>query len=490
MKQHNPLRPQFNGSMRIEGRPEHVSGEAGAVLLREVIERTGLLPWLVERLEDPRDAERTTHPLGELLLTTWLLLALGWRDRDDADALRHDPLLRMCASERRGLGPLEQRPQEPGQVLPRNPQVPDGLASQPTLSRLVHTLSSQPNRHQLRAALLEGTVRRLRAQNKGALLDSVTLDVDSVPLPVHGHQPGSVYNGHYHERIFHPVLCTIGETGDLLDAKLRPGNVHSAEGGLEFVLPLLDQLEQRLCRVAAVRVDAGFPSEPFLSGLEQRARPAPYVARIKNNAALDRLAAPYLQQPPGSFSLTPRTWFHELSYQAQSWSVPRRVVLVVQERPGELLPHHFWLLTNLTCDQRSGPELLDWYRQRGSAEGYQGELKSVLAPALSCSPRPKRRYRGKSPATRSPAGDSFARNEVLLLLNLLAYNFLHAARVFLEQATQEGWSLNRLRERVLRVPARLLLHGRRALVVLGQTAAAWWQALWSRLSRWQPLPAS
>lgn len=87
--------------------------------------------------------------------------------------------------------------------------------------------------------------------------------MDSIPLPVQGHQPGAAYNGHYHERMFHPILCTLAETGDLLDAKLRPGNVHSAEGGLEFVLPLLDQLEQRLCRVAAVRVDAELPGAVF-----------------------------------------------------------------------------------------------------------------------------------------------------------------------------------------------------------------------------------
>lgn len=69
------------------------------------------------------------------------------------------------------------------------------------------------------------------------------------------------------------------------------------------MLPLLDQFEQRLCRVAAVRVDAGFPSEPFLRGLEQRALPTPYVARIKNNAALDRLAAPCLQPPAACLPL-------------------------------------------------------------------------------------------------------------------------------------------------------------------------------------------
>ncbi|WP_239014681.1 hypothetical protein [Archangium violaceum] len=35
--------------------------------------------------------------------------------------------------------------------------------------------------------------------------------------------------------------------------------------------------------------------------------------------------------------------------------------------------------------------------------------------------------------------DAFANNEVRLLLNALAYNLVHAARVLMEQATGEGW---------------------------------------------------
>ena len=239
---------------------------------------------------------------------------------------------------------------------------------------------------------------------------------------------------------------------------------------------------------ASVRIDAGFPSEDFLSALEQR-RTA-YVARIKNNSVLDRMAHPFLRRPCGRPPTQPRTWFHELGYKAGPWSHERRLVLVVVERPGQLLLDHFWLVTNWTQEQRSGEELLACYRERGTAEGHQGELKSVLEPALSSSPRPKSTYRGQPPKRTTPSIDSFAHNETILLLNLLAYNILHVARVLLETSTQEGWSLKRLRERVLRIPARVLLHGRRATLVIGEAAAHLWRHLWRKLALFEAVPTS
>ncbi len=89
------------------------------------------------------------------------------------------------------------------------------------------------------------------------------------------------------------------------------------------------------------------------------AKRIPYVARIKNNAVLDKMAKNYLWQPVGRREKEePRTWTYEMSYQAKSWSHPRRVVLVVVEVPGELFPRHFWLITNWTCEQMSGIDLL------------------------------------------------------------------------------------------------------------------------------------
>lgn len=466
------FRAEFNGSLRIEAREERLTGDAGGVILREVVERLGISCWLKERLSDHRDAELITHPLSELVNTSLFLLAQGWRDQDDADALRNDPALRLAVSERRGVGPLLEAEGE---------LIPEGLASQPTLSRMVRGLSTESNRGVLREALLEIASRRLKAMRDGHRPRYLTIDVDSLPVEVHGHQPGSEHNGHYHARIYHPLVATSAATGDLLDMQLRQGSAHTAEGGLAFIEGLLDRAEEKLCQVASVRMDAGFPEEELLAALEKRG--TPYAARIKNNKVLDRMAEPFLKRPAGRRPAAPRTWLHELQYRAGSWSRDRRVVLVVLEREDELYLHHFWIITSWTAAEMSAEALLDLYRDRGTAEGHFGELMDVLNPALSSSPRPKSHYRGREPAHRFASGDSFAQNEVLLLLNALAYNVAHTARALLVNQLREGWSLRRFRERVLRVPSRVLVHGRRAVFVVAQSVAPLWHALWSSLAR-------
>ena len=106
-----------------------------------------------------------------------------------------------------------------------------------------------------------------------------------------------------------------------------------------------------------VRMDAGFPEPGLLEGLESRS--VPYIARIRKNEVLNRMAKPYLTQPAGrSPDAPPRLWFHELTYQAESWDRARRVVLVVRERPGELYPDHFWLLTSLSRKRYEAEALL------------------------------------------------------------------------------------------------------------------------------------
>jgi Transposase DDE domain group 1 len=262
---------------------------------------------------------------------------------------------------------------------------------------------------------------------------------------------------------------------------LRNGAAHTAEGALEFVIPLIDRAETLLAQVVALRIDAGFPEENLLAALE--ARGTPYVARVRNNKVLDRLAEPLLKRPVGRRPTEPRTWFHEMSYGANSWSRERRVVLVVLERPNELFLHHFWLITNWSAEQMTGDELLEHYRERGSAENHMGELMDVFDPALSSSPRTRQTYRGQRIDTPSAPCDSFAHNETILLLNALAYNVAHVARTMTAHSTSVGWSLRRFQERILRVAARVLIHGRRVVLVIGQSSAALWQALWSELAR-------
>ncbi len=297
------FRSSFNKSLRIEARPDRLTAEPGAIVLREIMQRTRIIEWLVERLFDPRDADKVTYPLADLLRTVLLLLGQGWRDQDDADALRHDAGLRLAATGARGTTALC------GETH---------LASQPTLSRLIAVLSTPENRAVLHEAIIELAGRRLRGMRGGHRHRYLSIDVDSLPIEVHGHQPGSAWNGHYHQRMYHPLVASVAETGDILDARLRAGNVHTADGALDFILDLVDRAEDALCQVAVVRIDAGFPDDKLLGGLERRG--TPYVARLRNNKVLDRMARPLLQRPPGRPPAEPRVWFHEMAYQAGSWT--------------------------------------------------------------------------------------------------------------------------------------------------------------------------
>ena len=126
------IRPTFNGSLHVECREDRTTAEGGVVLLREIDDFAGLTAWLAEKLHDPRDPEKLVHPIVELLRTRLYLLAQGRRDQDDADTLRDDPALRLAVSMRRGVAPLQSaRVDELGRR-----REPEGLASQPTLSRL------------------------------------------------------------------------------------------------------------------------------------------------------------------------------------------------------------------------------------------------------------------------------------------------------------------------------------------------------------------
>ena len=144
--------PSFNRSLVIEARPERLSSDAGAVLLRELLQRSGIIPWMVGRLADPRASDQVTYPLAELLRAVLVLFGQGWRDQDDADALRFDPAVRLAVTEARGTAALEDD---------------HHLPSQPTLSRLLGTLSEPANLRLLREAVGELAGQRLRAMRRG-----------------------------------------------------------------------------------------------------------------------------------------------------------------------------------------------------------------------------------------------------------------------------------------------------------------------------------
>ncbi len=179
---------RYDKSVRVEVQPDKVTGDAGVLLCREVLSASGVDRWLSERIDDARDPRKVRHSLAELVRTAWLLAAQCRRDHDDATALRDDPAFRLAASGRAGTTPLAA-----GRVL----------ASQPTLSRLVAMLSRGDNPAVLREGLAGW---RLRACNGGRRLAEMVVDVDSLPIEVHGKQPGSGWNGYCKATVYHPLV--------------------------------------------------------------------------------------------------------------------------------------------------------------------------------------------------------------------------------------------------------------------------------------------
>ena len=106
-----------------------------------------------------------------------------------------------------------------------------------------HSLALRTTSSQLRKGLkaLENALSRsadtlLRRRNKRRLI----IDVDSTEDPVHGKQEGAAFNGYFEQVCYHPLFCFTSK-GDLLGAKLRPGNAHSADGVLDLISPLVDR---------------------------------------------------------------------------------------------------------------------------------------------------------------------------------------------------------------------------------------------------------
>ena len=461
------FQPTFNRAIRVEARADQVTSDAGVVLLRELEEKLGITSWLSGRLVDPRDPSRVQHSLSELFRTRLLTTVMGWTNQDDIKRLSSDPALRLAASDARGEAAADTTE----------------LASQPTLSRMMALLSNPTNLEILNEALAVLAGRSLRAQNGGKPVE-VVLDIDSIVLEVHGHQDGSAYNGQYGLTAYHPLVAVLGETGDIVGIWLRPGNAHTASQAVEFMEGVITRVEAQVGPVQAVRLDAGFPSEPLMEALEMRG--TPYVARIRKNTCLTGLAdwATLPMLPPPE---TTRTQFKEMMYQAGSWSRARRLVYVRIDEPGELFSRGFFLVSSIPAETLAAEELLALYRRRGCAEDAFGQWMGAVSPTLCSTNRKKSTFRGEAPKTEAVPVDPFAVNEANLILSALASNLLVAFRRLVVVATSTPWRLDRLRDQILKVGARVIRGARRITLCVARSATGHWEKIVAEIERFSPV---
>jgi hypothetical protein len=455
--------PTFNRSIQVRRKDDRLTGDAGLLLIREGDHRLGLTADLAGRMRDPRDPAKTRYTLTELLRQRIYALAQGCRAQDDLDTLAHDVAMKMAVWDRPGAAVLKER-----------------LGSQPTHSRLLDIVGDDKvNREAMRAALATWVLRHQRASGPDRAARSGTLDVDSFPTVICGKQVGGAYNGYYRNLIYHPMVASFASGGDydsprlgdgFVHAILRQGNAAAAQGAVRFILTAVEKARP-LAQHLDVRIDAAFTVGPVMDPLTDAG--VRFLGRLRNNAALDRLAAPYLTRPPGRPPQQGYEYAVDLGpYRCDSWRHAQRLVLVIVDQPDpitgqlNLLPNYFFLIGNWPRQQKSAWQLVEHYRRRGTFEDRLGEFNQAIGPGLS-----------------SPG---FAANEATLLLALLAFNLTNMLRGEMEKATpQSGWDLQRLTGSVLKAGGRVLEHGRRLIVDLAASAAPLWELLLDRLRRWR-----
>jgi len=101
------------------------------------------------------------------------------------------------------------------------------------------------------------------------------------------------FNGHFESTCCHPLLLFSRE-GDCLAAKLRPGNVHSADNLEELLLPEIER-QQKLGKDVVFRAGTAFTKPEIYEALE--ARGVRYAIRIPANGRLERGIAELLTRP-------------------------------------------------------------------------------------------------------------------------------------------------------------------------------------------------
>ena len=93
-----------------------ITSDGGAVLLRQLEQRTGIVRQFAACFRDHRQAAQVEHSVRELVAQRVYGLALGYEDLNDHDQLRCDPLLALLSGKQDLAGAQRRRPlaQPPG----------------------------------------------------------------------------------------------------------------------------------------------------------------------------------------------------------------------------------------------------------------------------------------------------------------------------------------------------------------------------------------
>jgi DDE family transposase len=426
----------FSGARKVravfDAKP--ISSDGGALLLRQVDRRLGLLKSLSAALPDPRDPRYVEHTLLELLQQRVYGIALGYEDCNDATTLRRDPVLKTCCD--------------------RDPFSDRDLASQPTLSRLENEAGPK-SCYLLARVILESYFVRHPKRPKRLIFD-----LDTTADPTHGQQEFAAFHAFYDEHIYLPLLI-YDQDGDLVTAVLQPGKPQGVKGAVAVLRRVVERMRKQWPGVPIlIRGDSGFASPDMYLACKQL--DVDFLLGLAPNSRLQKTAAPLQEDAKRRFLRTGEKarLFSSTRYRARRrWSRSYRVLIKAEHQAiGSNLR---FVVTTLPGRAQA---LYDaCYVERAEAcENSIKDLKNALkADRLSC--------------------HRFWANQFRLLLHSAAYVLMYELRRAARGTEFEDVQMDTLRLRLLKVGVQVASTARRVWFHLSSSYP--WQAVWLLIAR-------
>ena len=258
-----PFAPHFSRDVVARFDGGQITTEAGALLLRPVEQRTGILRQFAACFRDFRRADLVEHSVSELVRQRVYGIALGYEDLNDHDQLRQDPLLAVLSGKRDVAGEHRRREQDRGKAG----------AGKSTLNRLELTpADAKPETRYKKIVMDDAAVDALLVdlyiQAQPRQPKRIVLDLDATDDPVHGEQEGRFFHGYYGCYCYLPLYIFIDE--HLVCARLRPSNIDASAGALEEVQRIVKRLRFTWPEVKIIlRADSGFCRDALMSWCEK-----------------------------------------------------------------------------------------------------------------------------------------------------------------------------------------------------------------------------